>query len=358
MLFLISVALPLAASARIVESGECGFNRTWTLDDSGLLIISGKGPVIKHPWDSSKVIKVVIESGITKIGNSVFEKCNDLNNITIPKSVTSIGNKTFPMNNSNLTIQCYFDSTAYEYAKSNNINVVLLDEEPVITSQPSDVVAGEGETATFKIVAIGATEYQWYYRTSSTAPWEKIAKNGGSASISFKVKNNYNKYQFFCMVKRNTNSVRSQIVTLEVISNNPTESIYVKLVESKSLTIGTTNDKIQKIEAATVIPMSGTSTEASNVKFDESKPLNTGTNNEKLKTAESETRNTFPLLISWLELSAVILLALLFSISKIQRSHVKHYSPLYNELLSLNKKYSFYRDIPNSYSLIHNEIET
>lgn len=315
LLVLISVALPLAASAKIVESGECGLNRTWTLDDSGLLIISGKGPVINHPWDSSKVIKVVIESGISRIGDSVFEKCSNLNNITIAKSVISIGNKAFPKKNSNLTIQCYFDSTAYEYAKSNNINVILLDEKPVITFQPSDVVVNEGETVRLKVEAIGATNYQWYYRTSSSAPWKKTADNDASASISFKAKDSYNEYQFRCLVKNSAGSVYSKIASLKVISesSNPTTTSNVKLDESKSLTIGT--------------------------------------NNEKIKTLDAGTRNAVSPLL-WLGLTLAFLV-LSLSIPMIQRSHVKRYSALYNGLLSLNKKYSFSKDIPDSYSVTH-----
>ena len=33
------------SAAEIVESGECGDNLTWTLDDEGTLTISGTGPM-------------------------------------------------------------------------------------------------------------------------------------------------------------------------------------------------------------------------------------------------------------------------------------------------------------------------
>ena len=79
-------------------------NLTWTLDADGTLTISGTGamkdysssegnrsPVCKN----SNVKKVVIEDGVTSIGDHAFRSCNNLTSITIPDSVTSIGDSVF-----------------------------------------------------------------------------------------------------------------------------------------------------------------------------------------------------------------------------------------------------------------------
>ena len=79
---------------KYIAEGICGENLTWSLSGNGVLIISGVGdmPDNPYPWDDYKgsITEVVIESGITTIGNSAFYECRNLKNVTIPSSVTSI----------------------------------------------------------------------------------------------------------------------------------------------------------------------------------------------------------------------------------------------------------------------------
>ena len=60
------------------KSGLCGTNLTWTLDDNGLLTISGTGAMTSHPWVAADVNIVSIESGVTSICDSAFEGCGAL----------------------------------------------------------------------------------------------------------------------------------------------------------------------------------------------------------------------------------------------------------------------------------------
>ena len=87
----------------IVESGTCGENLTWTLDEEGTLTISGTGAMEDYT-DSScifnkyilvSVQSVVIEHGIESIGSYAFYYCRGLTSVTIPDSVTSIGSHAF-----------------------------------------------------------------------------------------------------------------------------------------------------------------------------------------------------------------------------------------------------------------------
>ncbi|MCI6830675.1 MAG: fibronectin type III domain-containing protein [Clostridiales bacterium] len=94
----------------IVDSGTCGDNLTWTLDDNGTLTIAGIGKMDNWSYDDdggtnspfayggyydSVIEKVVIKEGITSIGSYAFYDCESLESVTIPDSVTSIGDATF-----------------------------------------------------------------------------------------------------------------------------------------------------------------------------------------------------------------------------------------------------------------------
>ena len=81
--------------------GNCGATATWSLNSSRVLTISGSGDmanyVYNQPWNSYKdnITSVVIESGVTSIGNRAFRDCTGLTSVTIPASVTSIGEYAF-----------------------------------------------------------------------------------------------------------------------------------------------------------------------------------------------------------------------------------------------------------------------
>ena len=89
--FLLTAALSVGASAAIVDSGTCGDNATWTLDDAGKLTIRGTGEIwMGGHVNSSDVKTAQIENGITSIANSAFEYYDNLTSVTIPKSLFSI----------------------------------------------------------------------------------------------------------------------------------------------------------------------------------------------------------------------------------------------------------------------------
>ena len=91
-----------AAAESAAASGICGENLTWTLDAAGTLTVSGTGAMKDYnyrgaPWYQSRdsIKTVVIESGVTTIGDSAFEDCSSLTSITIPEGVTAIGDFAF-----------------------------------------------------------------------------------------------------------------------------------------------------------------------------------------------------------------------------------------------------------------------
>ena len=87
----------------IVDAGNCGENLTWTLDDAGLLTISGEGKMTDWsksssvPWygQQENIISILIENGVTTIGVHAFCNCSSVTSVTIPASVTCIGASAF-----------------------------------------------------------------------------------------------------------------------------------------------------------------------------------------------------------------------------------------------------------------------
>ena len=105
-------AFTLAANA--ATSGTCGSNLTWTLDNAGTLTISGTGAMKGYfdeydsyfgtystaPWCGSvskanRVKTIVIENGVSSIGEYAFYGCTGLTSVTIPNSVKIIGGNAF-----------------------------------------------------------------------------------------------------------------------------------------------------------------------------------------------------------------------------------------------------------------------
>ena len=83
---------------KVISSGTCGENVNYSLDDTGTLTISGSGNMKNYlsmtniPWYSNKgkIKKVIIEEGVTSIGNMAFDGCTSLSSVEIPDGVTSI----------------------------------------------------------------------------------------------------------------------------------------------------------------------------------------------------------------------------------------------------------------------------
>ena len=75
---------------------------SWQLKN-GTLTISGNGAMDNYSYDSNndwhsrkaEITSVIIEDGVTSIGDWAFSYCSSLTSVTIPDSVTSIGDRAF-----------------------------------------------------------------------------------------------------------------------------------------------------------------------------------------------------------------------------------------------------------------------
>lgn len=94
---------------------------------------------------------------------------------------------------------------------------------PVITTQPIDVTATEGDTAQFVVAVNGfRLTYQWQYRKSDVGEWANATAPGNKQKLlTVPVTLNRNGYQYRCVISNDAGSVYSDVVTLTVNLNAP-----------------------------------------------------------------------------------------------------------------------------------------
>ncbi|MBR4692862.1 MAG: leucine-rich repeat protein, partial [Oscillospiraceae bacterium] len=97
LLFLVPVLWTDAGAA----SGTCGENLTWNLTN-GTLTISGRGEMTDFdregaPWYRSRtsIRQIVVEPGVSGIGNYAFQDCTALTSVSMPGGVLRIGQWAF-----------------------------------------------------------------------------------------------------------------------------------------------------------------------------------------------------------------------------------------------------------------------
>lgn len=91
-----------ATPATLVDSGTCSDTVFWELTEFGKLRIFGTGDMPDWeyggaPWKShvNSVNFIVVESGITAIGNHAFGGCTQAMSVSLPDGITKIGDSAF-----------------------------------------------------------------------------------------------------------------------------------------------------------------------------------------------------------------------------------------------------------------------
>ena len=100
--YFLMITLLMGLSANAQKTGTCGPDLDWELTDDGVLTITGTGEMDNYtggiagkPWSYKNVKQVIIDDGVTTIGNFAFYGCTALTSINIPNSVKTIGVRAF-----------------------------------------------------------------------------------------------------------------------------------------------------------------------------------------------------------------------------------------------------------------------
>ena len=87
---------------QILDSGSCGADVTWILLKDGTMIISGSGAMddyngLDRPWEDyvSYITSVVVQEGVTSVGEVAFYNCFNLKTVLLPASLTVVAYQSF-----------------------------------------------------------------------------------------------------------------------------------------------------------------------------------------------------------------------------------------------------------------------
>ena len=155
-LSLIVGAIPFSLATYAVASGTCGENLTWTLD-GGTLTISGTGEMKNYykssprPWekDMTFIETVIIESGVTSIGDGAFERGINITSIVIPDTVVKIGEAAFATCGSltSMAIGKNVESIGFQaFAACKSFTEINVDKNNTYFSSDNGVLFNKSKT--------------------------------------------------------------------------------------------------------------------------------------------------------------------------------------------------------------------
>lgn len=165
------------------------------LGDDGTLHISGTGEIrecyaknnnkLKQyvaPWKTSqsKIKKVEIEEGVTRIGEYAFYQCLYFTSIEIPETVTSIGKSAFSSCQSLTSVKIPEGVTSIEYSTFNNCQDLVSVEIPDTVTKIG-IAAFESTALTSVKIPDGVTEIGG----EAFAFCENLASANIPASVTF-----------------------------------------------------------------------------------------------------------------------------------------------------------------------------
>ncbi len=128
----------------MVDEGECGDSITWKLMSDGVITLTGTGDMEdydfslsatsqKSPWyaNKSSIKKVVVEQGITRIGDNAFFACSNVTDVSLPVGLLSIGESAF-FNISATTFKIPYTVTSVEDVAINFDTLTTIEIPPYL----------------------------------------------------------------------------------------------------------------------------------------------------------------------------------------------------------------------------------
>lgn len=120
-------------------SSQCGENVAWDITD-GILTISGSGAMYDYnseadiPWADQRnsIVKIIVESGITHIGDMAFYGCTNAETAEIADTVESVGLSAFSYTEGSKTSISNIDA-AYGFSITSDVNQAKKGDEFYLT---------------------------------------------------------------------------------------------------------------------------------------------------------------------------------------------------------------------------------
>lgn len=163
---------------KVLDSGTCGENAAYTLYTNGLLRISGSGAtddqhetsVWAKNGTADTITKIIVDDGITKIGDYFFHGLPNVTSALIAQTVSEIG--------------------TYAFADCSKLSGIALP--PVLTSLNSRTFSGTGIAALSVPVSVSTIGLQAFYGTAienlvyagTKAQWNAVEKQTNTTTPS------------------------------------------------------------------------------------------------------------------------------------------------------------------------------
>ena len=184
------------AGAYPKKSLEIQFDVSYTqnIDYEYSVLDDGTVEITKYTGSESKVaVPDEIDSkSVTKIGSGAFSRCAKLESITIPDSVSKIGNKAFGYyydngytKLSNLKIYCYSGTAGEQYAKDNGFDYEWLDK-PTLAKVSGVKLSGRAADALRINWSKNASADGYIVEMYQGGKWARVAKITNNSTTTFK----------------------------------------------------------------------------------------------------------------------------------------------------------------------------
>jgi len=150
----------------------CGQNLTWRFDQAtGILTISGTGEMIDYsedsgnpaPWTvhAQEITELVIEDGVTTIGNHAFRSCEALTKASLPGSLVEVGDAAFPEGRA--AIQVVIDQTVRQWSTvvigADNVYFPGWNTTSFVNTEPVVASGKAGEHVYWELDESGTMEF-------------------------------------------------------------------------------------------------------------------------------------------------------------------------------------------------------
>ena len=184
------------AGAYPTKSLKIQFDVSYTqnIDYEYSVLDDGTVEITKYTGSESKVaVPDEIDSkSVTKIGSGAFSRCAKLESITIPDSVSKIGNKAFGYyydngytKISNLKIYCYSGTAGEQYAKDNGFDYEWLDK-PTLAKVSGVKLSGRAADALRINWSKNASADGYIVEMYQGGKWARVAKITNNSTTTFK----------------------------------------------------------------------------------------------------------------------------------------------------------------------------